>query len=66
MGTSGAFKRWADGDNANAPATTDFTAQIEMTRAGTLKNLRVRRAAPGVGDSITFTVHIGGIATAIT
>jgi hypothetical protein len=65
-GVTGAQKRWADGDNANAPASTDFPAQIEMTKSGTLKNLRVARAAPGVGDSIVYTVHIGGIATGIT
>jgi len=43
-----------------------IAATIRMVRAGTLKNLRVQHNLTGTGGAIVYTVHVNGVATALT
>lgn len=42
------------------------TVSIRASRSGTLRNLRVRHNAPGVGGSVTYAVRRNGVTTALS
>jgi len=54
----------APGYEATSPAAE---IQMPITRAGTIRNLRIQTAGAGTGAAtVTYTVRIGGVDTAIT